>query len=56
MTNIQYILQKSLSGEKFTYFDGYLDFVTRVETFGKCVESGCNSKTPSFPIFVIQKS
>ena len=61
MKNMQYIFPNTYFPyfsyvEKSTYFDGYVDFGTRVETFGTCVESGRNSKTPSFPIFVIPKS
>ena len=31
-----------------TYFDKYLDFGIRVETFGTCVQSGRNSEVSDF--------
>ena len=46
-----HLSKPSLSGEKSTNSDGYVDFGTRVETFGTCVESGRNSKNTQFSAF-----
>ena len=57
MNNMQYLFPNKVCPAKNRYTsDGYVDFGSRVETFGTCVQSGRNSKTPSFPIFVIPKS
>ena len=46
-----HLTKECLSGEKSTYFDGHLDFGTRVETFGMWVEFGRNSKKNQFSDF-----